>query len=367
MVVIGTEEEWKDIKGYEGIYQISNFGNVKNVSKKKEKILKPEITKKGRCLIKLSKGGKTKKYQIHILVAKAFIDNPYFYDTVNHLDENPLNNRADNLEWCTQWANICYSFEKHLIATNNITHERKFYTSVNSTVYDGFNKGHVGACCRGEENQHKGYSFKYITNEKYVLGIDESYNRTGITLVCDSVLVEMWSVNFENCITNADKRLCIEDKITKIVREYRLDKRNTICIVERIRLYSQGHISYDYIISTAGLIVKIIDTLYPYSIPVYSVETKSWKNAVVGTSKPKENRYGINPNKYPTILYLKQKGLLKYIAEEYKGRGKKGVINVKIGGEKAPCKINDDMADSYCIAMYGFIPKTKQKLKEETF
>ena len=115
------------------------------------------------------------------------------------------------------------------------------------------------------------------------------------------------------------------------------------------------------------MIATIIDVFATYEIPVYSVDTRSWKSQIVGNSKPLDNQYGINKEKYRTILYLRDKGLLKYIAEPYKGRGEKGVIRVKIDGQRVPCKINDDLADSYCIALYGFLPKTKQKLKEEKF
>lgn len=202
-----------------------------------------------------------------------------------------------------------------------------------------------------------------------VIGIDESYTRTGITVLEDKKLLKMYSVNFDGCKNNYDKRKdlrsVLESILNELLREYKPIEIK--CIIERIRTFSGGHMSSQYLITTGGLIVTILDVFLAHNIKVYSVDTKAWKNAVIGTSKPKENKYGINPNKYLTILYLKQKGLLKYIAEEYKGRGKKGVINVKIGAEKVSCKINDDLADSYCIAMYGFIPKTKQKLKEETF
>lgn len=373
-VTVGIEERWEDIKGYEGLYEVSTHGNVRskdrtdaNGNVRKGRALKPEITKRGCCLVKLSKDGKTKKYQVHILVAKQFIDNPYFCDCVNHLDENPQNNNVENLEWCTGWYNNCYSFSKHVMCENLITHKRKFYESVNSTVYDGFNKGHVAAVCRGEELKHKDCAFKYITDEKYVIGIDESYKRCGITLMCDKVPVKLVSLDFENCISNTDKRMEIKKELTKICREYRLDKRNCECIVERIRLFSQGRISEDYIIATSSLVAIIIDTLSDYGIKTYSVNTKTWKSAIVGSSKPLDNPYGINPEKYRTILYLRDRGLLKYIVEEYQGKGKKGVVWVKIGGQKVPCKINDDLADSYCIALYGFLPKHKQKIKEERF
>lgn len=372
-------EIWRDVKGFEGYYEISNMGNVKSKdrvdssgNRRKGRILKPEVTKKGRCLVKLSKDGKAKKYQVHILVAKHFVDNPYFYDTVNHIDENTLNNRADNLEWCTQWYNNCYSFSKHVICENLITHERKFYESVNSTTCDGFNKGHVAAVCRGEEEKHKDCVFKYVTDEKYIIGVDESYSRCGITLMCDKIPVELISLDFKNCINNIDKRAEIKKELTRICREYRLDKRNCDCIVERIRLFSQGRISEDYIIATSGLVAAIIDVVSEYDIKTYSVNTKTWKSAIVGSSKPLSNPYGINPEKYRTILYMRDKGLLKYIAEEYKGKGEKGVIwanRTLTDGkkEKVRIKVNDDLADSYCIAMYGFLPKSKQKLKEERF
>ena len=64
---------------------------------------------------------------------------------------------------------------------------------------------------------------------------------------------------------------------------------------------------------------------------------------------------------------MRSRGLLKYIVDEYKGKGTKGVIQVKINGQKVPCKVNDDLADSYCIAMCGYLPKSKQKFKEEKF
>ena len=364
---IGSKREmeiWKDVEGYEGLYEVSNFGNVKRIG---GKILKQEITKKGRCLVKLSKEGKTKKYQVHVLVAKHFIDNPYFYDCVNHIDENPRNNNANNLEWCTSWYNNCYSLSKHVLCENLITHKRKFYESINSTVYDGFNKRHVSAVCRGKENKHKNCVFKYVTNEKYVIGIDESYKRCGLTLLCDSVIVELKSIDFENCINNTEKRNRIKNELTKLCRVYRLDKRNCVCIVERIRLFSQNKISENYIVSTSAFVSVIIDTLSEYNIRTFSVNTKTWKSAIVGTSKPIDNPYGIDPHKYPTILYMRRMGLLGRIAVPYEGRGKKGIIPIKIEGKKVPCKINDDVADSYCIAMYGFLPKGKQDLKEEKF
>lgn len=203
---------------------------------------------------------------------------------------------------------------------------------------------------------------------KVIIGIDESYTRTGITILNDKKIICMKSLNFEDCKTNTDKRryltLYLREQINRLKRK-NLD--NIAIYTERIRLVSQKFISENYIKSTGALIATIIDVAQDYDIPVYSVDTRSWKSQIVGNSKPLPNSYGINPEKYRTILYIKDKGLLKHIAEPYKGRGTKGVIQVKINGEKVPCKINDDVADSYCIAMYGFLPESKQKLKEEKF
>lgn len=200
----------------------------------------------------------------------------------------------------------------------------------------------------------------------YVIGIDQSYKRTGITILKDKQIVEMFSLNYENCKNNSEKRTVLENILQELMFNHNI--ANPLVIVERIRLRSQGFLSEAYIKSTGALIVTIIDFFYYYNkIPVYSVDTRAWKSAIVGDSKPLKNPYGIDEKKYRTILYLKEKGLLKYIAEEYNGKGKQGVINIKINGKKVPCKINDDLADSYCIAMYGYLPKSKQKLKEERF
>lgn len=207
----------------------------------------------------------------------------------------------------------------------------------------------------------------------YVIGIDQSYTRTGITILKDKEVVEMFSLNYEHCRNNSEKRTALENKLHEMVLDHNIT--NPLVITERIRLRSQGFLSEAYIKSTGALIATIIDVFATYDIPVYSVDTRSWKSQIVGSSKPLDNPYGINPEKYRTILYLRDRGLLKHIAEEYKGRGKKGIISVKMdvveGGKKVkkkvPCEINDDLADSYCIAMYGYLPKGKQKLKEETF
>lgn len=206
--------------------------------------------------------------------------------------------------------------------------------------------------------------------DKIVIGIDQSYKRTGITVLKNKQIVLMKSVNYEGCKNNTDKREILKCVLEDIMQELDYitnNPHNITVITERIRLRSENFISEDYIKATGALVATIIDLFHTYDVPIYSVDTKSWKNNIVGSSKPLDNPYGIDPKKYRTIVYMRDRGLLKYIVEEYKGRGKKGVLNVKIRGQRVPCKINDDLADSYCIAMYGFLPEDKQKLKEEKF
>ena len=126
------KEIWKNIKDYEGLYQISNYGRVKSLKRQvnrinnkiltlKEKILKQQNMKNYK-FVRLSKNGKSKQYFVHILVANAFLNkNNFKYDInenfkeininkleVNHIDENPSNCKVNNLEWCTHRYNINY-------------------------------------------------------------------------------------------------------------------------------------------------------------------------------------------------------------------------------------------------------------------
>lgn len=101
-------EEWKDIEGYEGLYQVSNMGRVKSLKFGKEKLLNGCKDKDGYFQIKLSKEGKVKMYKVHRLVAQAFLDNQNNLSEINHKDEDKTNNCVDNLEWCDRNYNNNY-------------------------------------------------------------------------------------------------------------------------------------------------------------------------------------------------------------------------------------------------------------------
>lgn len=99
-------EQWKDIKDYEGLYQISNFGVVKSL--RKNKIMKTSISNAGYEFVMLWKNGKGQSKSIHRLVLEAFIPNPDLskYTDCDHIDNNKLNNNIDNLRWCTHKENL---------------------------------------------------------------------------------------------------------------------------------------------------------------------------------------------------------------------------------------------------------------------
>lgn len=101
------KEIWKPVKGYEGFYEISNYGNVKNVQR--GNLRKLLLNKDGYVEILLSKNGSVKSVRVHRLVAEAFIPNPDKKPEVNHKDYNKSNNYIENLEWTTRKENVNHS------------------------------------------------------------------------------------------------------------------------------------------------------------------------------------------------------------------------------------------------------------------
>ncbi|HJF68547.1 MAG TPA: NUMOD4 motif-containing HNH endonuclease [Staphylococcus kloosii] len=128
------EEIWKDVVGYENIYEVSNFGNVRTHKNKttwterhglrhwKQRGLKNK-TPNGRDIrVSLWKDGKVKDWLVHRLVAYAFIPNTdKNKNSINHIDGNPRNNHVENLEWCNHKENNNHAFESGLMTTNNKT------------------------------------------------------------------------------------------------------------------------------------------------------------------------------------------------------------------------------------------------------
>lgn len=118
-------EIWKDVVGYEGLYQVSNLGRVKSIifpKNKDGKILKQRI-RKGYLRIQLYKNKIAKDFGVHRLVALAFIPNPYNKPEIDHIDGIPSNNNVSNLKWCTPKENsnnpITISRKKEIMSIVN--------------------------------------------------------------------------------------------------------------------------------------------------------------------------------------------------------------------------------------------------------
>ena len=165
-------EEWKDIQGYEGMYQISSHGRVRSFKYNKPKILKPQRHYKGYLFITLHKNGISKKYKIHRLVAQAFIPNPNNYPQVNHKDEIKHNNNINNLEWCTVAYNNTYHDKAKKIGEKN---KRKVLCVTTGHIFESVKEARsffnikgvstISECCNGKR---KTAGKDPITNKKLV-------------------------------------------------------------------------------------------------------------------------------------------------------------------------------------------------------
>ena len=166
-------EIWRDIKGYEGLYQVSNLGRIKSLEKiinanfkygnthnYKEKILKPFKETRGYLKVRLYKNGVAKNYKVHRLVANAFLGENNL--TVNHIDKNKENNKLENLEYMTNKNNTRYSQAKKVKGKNVLTGEELIFEAMNDVTKKGFNQRHVSSCCRGLRKTHKGYTWNFI-------------------------------------------------------------------------------------------------------------------------------------------------------------------------------------------------------------
>ena len=169
------EEIWKDVKDYEGLYQVSNLGRVKSVSR--NKIMKLSVKVNGYKDVSLSKGNTKKHYLVHRLVAQAFIPNPENKPTVNHIDEDKINNHVSNLEWATMKEQNNHGTRLHrvgdrirIVQKNRIDLSKRVLCS-NGEIYPSINEAgrvlkinssYIVKVLKGERKHAHGYSFNYI-------------------------------------------------------------------------------------------------------------------------------------------------------------------------------------------------------------
>lgn len=173
-------EEWRPIKGYEGLYEVSNFGRVKSLGKGKtwkgEKILKLCTNYGGYSLAHLCKEGTRKHYTVHRLVATSFIPNPDNLPCINHKDCNPLNNCVWNLEWCDYKYNNSYgdAQRKRIENRTGLTAPKpvnqysltgefiKEWPSASQVEKNlGYFKQIIRSCCIGKYRQAYGYVWRF--------------------------------------------------------------------------------------------------------------------------------------------------------------------------------------------------------------
>lgn len=177
-------EQWRDIDGFEGMYQVSDLGRVRSLERTvkmvrygkeydmhhKGRILKTIVMKDGYESIQIFKDSKHHTYKVHRLVAKAFLPNPDNLPEVNHKDGNKCNNTSENLEWCTRGHNIRHAFKNGLIDKNNMTCNRKRVMRSDGIVFDSLTEaarasgacvGNVSKCCSGELRHTAGYGFQF--------------------------------------------------------------------------------------------------------------------------------------------------------------------------------------------------------------
>lgn len=170
-------EIWKDIKDYEGLYQVSNLGRVKSLKRKyvlTDKILIPRIDTDGYALINLSNRNKKTTFKIHRLVAQAFIPNPKNLPEINHKDENKLNNKVENLEWCTAEYNNAYGTRHSMYKVLPQNQKNNPYTSKviqcieTGIIYPSISEAQRQTKCRINLKQKTsgGYHWKYINKEE---------------------------------------------------------------------------------------------------------------------------------------------------------------------------------------------------------
>lgn len=160
------EEIWKDIKGYEGLYQVSNFGRVRSIKFGKERILKHSKTQNGYLQVILYDNGRPRCFFVHRLVAEAFIPNPNNLTEVNHKDECKTNNRVNNLEWCDRQYNAEYSLAKTVNQySKNGEFIKQWKSATEVETQCGFHQQNICLCCQGKRKSAYGFKWYYTDDQ----------------------------------------------------------------------------------------------------------------------------------------------------------------------------------------------------------
>ena len=161
------EEEFRAVKGYEGLYEVSNYGRVRSLKNGKERILKGAINCDGYLYVDLCKNSRHLKYYIHRLVAIAAIPNPYGLPQVNHINEDKQSNVVTNLEWCDAKYNVNYgtATQRRSKCVYQYSVSGEFvaeYPSIREAArQNGIWHSSINHCCNSTQNSAGGYVWSF--------------------------------------------------------------------------------------------------------------------------------------------------------------------------------------------------------------
>lgn len=178
-----SNRTWGDIKGYEGLYQVSNYGEVRSFLRCIDGyVMTPRANQYGRLSVVLYANGKGKNFLVHRLVALSFVPNPRNLNEINHKDGNPKNNHHSNLEWCTSSENTRHAFANGLIVHPigadwyharkveqydfNGVHVKSWGCILDAATALGLCPSTITKCCKGKINSSGGYLWKYTNDTK---------------------------------------------------------------------------------------------------------------------------------------------------------------------------------------------------------
>lgn len=188
---IPTEvEEWRDVKGYENLYQVSRKGRVRSSHKGYWEVLTSVVNTHGYNQYLFHKNGKKKNMRGNRLVAEAYIPNPDNLPFVNHKDENSANDCVDNLEWCTAKYNVNYGTARQRTSINHSKNRpvcmfdvngdfiREFYNMTDAAKFVNGVHTCILRCCKNEGFYYKGYIWRYKEGTNSIVEAVAAYKKS---------------------------------------------------------------------------------------------------------------------------------------------------------------------------------------------